>query len=178
MKMFKKLMAVALAGVMALVVLTGCASNAYNTKEVLDIITDGNPIKVGPLSVTLKATGEEDAAKVMKVYQKYMETKDAKIDDMWEATVENIDAALEVAKTTDTILVSCVKLETYQSKTMQKEKYAALANSLLQGKSIRYRHVNRASNLTGELDGTASLKVDNIGEDTYAVLVVRIPAKK
>ena len=33
MKMFKKLMAVALAGVMALVVLTGCASNAVKTPQ-------------------------------------------------------------------------------------------------------------------------------------------------
>ena len=39
MKMFKKLMAVALAGVMAMAVLTGCGSS-LNEKEVIAVIND------------------------------------------------------------------------------------------------------------------------------------------
>ena len=51
MKMFKKLMAVALAGVMALAVLTGCGTSV-NEKEIIKILNDtlktaqaGEPMK-------------------------------------------------------------------------------------------------------------------------------------
>ena len=45
MKMFKKLMAVALAGVMALTLLAGCANKIVpvSEKEILACITDSNP---------------------------------------------------------------------------------------------------------------------------------------
>ena len=47
MKMFKKLMAVALAGVMALTVLTGCAGT-INKKEYVNVMND-----------LIKASGED-----------------------------------------------------------------------------------------------------------------------
>ena len=88
MKMFKKLMAVALAGVMALTLLAGCANKIVpvSEKEILACITDSNPVsypgKDGVVKITLKGAEEADAVKALKVLQDYKEAnKDTEILD-------------------------------------------------------------------------------------------------
>ena len=97
MKMFKKLMAVALAGVMALVVLTGCASNAVSTKEIMANITDNNPVSIWGRSVTLKSAAEDDAVKVMQILQAYKAAhKDAEEDRDFAPCLPDIMEKLDI----------------------------------------------------------------------------------
>ena len=63
MKMMKKLMAVALAGVMALTLLAGCGNPyALSVKEIMNYIEDENPVELDEgTRVTLKAAADTDA---------------------------------------------------------------------------------------------------------------------
>ena len=66
MKMMKKLMAVALAGVMALTLLAGCGNPyALSVKEIMNYIEDENPVVLDynrrEPRVTLKAAADTDA---------------------------------------------------------------------------------------------------------------------
>ena len=72
MKMFKKLMAVALAGAMALVVLTGCASDALNKKEIIAQLTDETNGRI-----VYSEISADQANKVIEVIDKvYEQTED------------------------------------------------------------------------------------------------------
>lgn len=181
MKMFKKLMAVALAGVMALVVLTGCASDAAKTKEILNILIDGNPVRAAGIDVNLSAAKtNDDAVKVMNALQAYQaEHKDANIDQIIAST--DYAKALDVANTTDTFAVGFTDVPDYQSKTMQEKQAYTVASGLktslgYSGAIAKDASVKAA--LKNGMDATASLVVDKIGDKTYAVVVVRIPAQK
>ena len=71
MKMFKKLMAVTLAGVMALAMLTGCGS-AVNEKEIIAQLND-----MGRGYITYSKESPEKANKVINLINKaYADTKD------------------------------------------------------------------------------------------------------
>ena len=59
MKMFKKLMAVALAGVMAMAVLTGCGSS-LNEKEVIAVINDALKAPLADAGIVEEKIGEKD----------------------------------------------------------------------------------------------------------------------
>lgn len=171
MKMFKKLMAVALAGVMALVVLTGCASKALNTKEILENMKDN----VNDRCV-LEDAGEADAAKaaaVLKEYKAKDAYKDMKIEEMLRDTeiLSKLTETLVSADNKDMVQVSVAKVEEYQSKYYVEALYRQLAEELLYGKEI--------ASVVGELgkNGKVSLKADQIGDDTYVVAVIRVAPK-
>ena len=171
MKMFKKLMAVALAGVMALVVLTGCASNAVSTKEIMANITDSNPVSIWGKSVTLKSAAEDDAVKAMQVLQAYKaEHKDAEWDEGFAPCLPEIKEKLNV-KGNEYVGISAVKIETYQSKTLKEMQNAQIASELI---GNLYDLQNNYVELGSE--GTISMKIDKIGDDTYIVAIIRVPA--
>ena len=89
MKMMKKLMAVALAGVMALTLLAGCGNPyALTEKELLNALTDLSPITLGSNKVTLKAADNTDAAAVMQALDgKDLENRDFYLETAadWQA---------------------------------------------------------------------------------------------
>lgn len=171
MKMFKKLMAVALAGVMALVVLTGCASNAVSTKEIMANITDSNPVSIWGKSVTLKSAAEDDAVKVMQILQAYKaEHKDAEKREVIASCLPKIMEKLDI-KENEYVGVSAAKIETYQSKTLKEMQNAQIASELTGD-----LHTLRPGNFEDGSEGTISMKIDKIGDDTYIIAVVRVPA--
>lgn len=189
MKMFKKLMAVALAGVMALTLLAGCANKIVpvSEKEILACITDSNPAsypgKDGvAVKITLKGAEETDAVKALKVLQDYKEAnKDTEIlnqhgyidSDVFMANSSAFAEALGVtAETKEKVTIGCVKIEDYQSQYMQEAHNSQLANSLLS----RARAVNYGYAKAGE--GTISLKIGKIGDENYVVAVARLPMEE
>ena len=170
MKMFKKLMAVALAGVMALVVLTGCASNAVSTKEIMANITDNNPVSIRGRSVTLKSAAEDDAVKVMQILQAYKAAhKDAEEDRDFAPCLPDIMEKLDI-KENEYVGISRVKIETYQSKTIKEMQNAQIASALTAPQTLR------SGNFEDGAEGTISMKIDKIGDDTYIIAVIRVPA--
>ncbi len=172
MKMFKKLMAVALAGVMALVVLTGCASNAVSTKEIMANITDNNPVSIYGRKVTLKSAAEDDAVKVMQVLQAYKAAhKDAKEDRDFAPCVLDIVKKLDI-KENEYVGISAAKIETYQSKTLKEMQNAQIASELTDPQTLQ------PGNFKDGSEGTISMKIDKIGDDTYIIAVIRVPAAK
>ena len=169
MKMFKKLMAVALAGVMALVVLTGCASNAVSTKEIMANITDNNPVSIRGRSVTLKSAAEDDAVKVMQILQAYKAAhKDAEEDRDFAPCLPDIMEKLDI-KENEYVGISRVKIETYQSKTIKEMQNAQIASALTAPQTLR------PGNFEDGAEGTISMKIDKIGDDTYIIAVIRVP---
>lgn len=71
MKLFKKLMAVTLAGVMALTVLTGCGS-AVNKKELVAVMNDTKALSQYGIE-TIEQTSDTDAKKVLSIVKEYAE---------------------------------------------------------------------------------------------------------
>lgn len=186
MKMFKKLMAVALAGVMALTLLAGCANKIVpvSEKEVLALITDSNPITYGKEKVTLKGADETAAVKALKVIQDYKEAnKDAEIvnDSGYINHTSFMGYATELQKelnvtdeTKELVLLSCTKVEDYQSQSMQEmhnyELFRRLTGSGLQ--------VNSAHKVLKSGEGTISLKIGKIGDENYIVAVTYLPTEE
>ena len=186
MKMFKKLMAVALAGVMALTLLAGCANKIVpvSEKEVLALITDNNPITYGKEKVTLKGADETAAVKALKVIQDYKEAnKDAEIvnDSGYIDHMSFMGYATELQKelnvtdeTKELVLLSCIKVEDYQSQSMQEmhnyELFQRLIHSGLQ--------VNSAPKVLKSGEGTISLKIGKIGDENYIVAVTYLPTEE
>ena len=173
MKMLKKLMAVALAGVMALVVLTGCAGSAIKTKEILANLKD---LTGG--EYTLEDVGEADAQKVAAVVKEFKakeEYKDTKVENLIheDAVKEKLKAELVPADNKDYVGVSYAKVEDYQSKYYTKALYNIIANDLND-------HEMDLANSAGELGDTdkVSLCVAEIGDDTYVFEVIRTAPKK
>lgn len=93
MKMFKKLMAVALAGVMALAVLTGCGSSV-NEKEVIAIVNDA--VKATVAGVVGKVTGEEKEIT--------FKAADSELKDKTKAVAGIVEEKIGEKDTIDTIL--------------------------------------------------------------------------
>lgn len=94
MKMFKKLMAVALAGVMAMAVLTGCGSS-LNEKEVIAVINDA--LKA-PLADFVE--GETDEKNVEITFK----AADSELKDKTKAVAGIVEEKIGEKDTIDTIL--------------------------------------------------------------------------
>lgn len=96
MKMFKKLMAVALAGVMALAVLTGCGSSV-NEKEVIAVINDAIKAPLG--KVVEDETGEKNVEITFKA-------ADSELKNKTKAVAGIVEEKIGEKDTIDTILTS------------------------------------------------------------------------
>lgn len=96
MKMFKKLMAVALAGVMALAVLTGCGSSV-NEKEVIAVINDAIKAPLG--EVVEGETGEKNVEITFKA-------ADSELKNKTKAVAGIVEEKIGEKDTIDTILTS------------------------------------------------------------------------
>ena len=155
---------------MALVVLTGCASNAVSTKEIMANITDNNPVSIRGRSVTLKSAAEDDAVKVMQILQAYKAAhKDAEEDRDFAPCLPDIMEKLDI-KENEYVGISRVKIETYQSKTIKEMQNAQIASALTAPQTLW------PGNFEDGAEGTISMKIDKIGDDTYIIAVIRVPA--
>ena len=180
MKMFKKLMAVALAGVMALVVLTGCAASV-NKKELVALLSDMSP--VDGHKVEYKETSKDQANKVIELVQKaYNNTKEEDkanfdpMDALYSEDDENwdypeINKALGIDdKTEDEYSFAIVELKKYSSQYNQDHATTVLATDVMQA-----REYLNVTNAEGN-NGTVSINTVTLGSTEYLVVVFKVVA--
>ena len=164
MKMMKKLMAVALAGVMALTLLAGCGNPyALTEKELLNALTDLSPITLGSNKVTLKAADNTDAAAVMQA----LAGKDLEARDFYLETAANWQTVLNI-KDDECVGIAYKKVTEIKSETLNKLQNLVYASDLLDS-------VKNVTNV-GPRDGaeaTVSVKIGKIGDAEYIVMVLR-----
>lgn len=183
MKMFKKLMAVALAGVMALAVLTGCGTSV-DEKEVIKIFND-----------TLKTTAAEQAMKEKDVkiasvkadsdmkakaqsVAKIMATDEKTTwKDQLDAKATEIQKAVAGDDTTNVYMVGFAPKVKYDSKLYNTLDSGIDALSIIKncvtfnGRNPEYEAIDGAVSLIGFADTT-------INGTTYTVAVIKIPTQK
>ncbi len=183
MKLFKRLMAVALAGMMALTVLTGCSS--VNEKEFVAILNDA-------LKTPLVASRvEEIGIKEFKAADSDVNHKTAAVADIVRnAEVEEgdgMDEVLEAKKTdikkvlvgendTNVYFVSYATKVTYGSKLFQTfddgldvvEVITHMGDNTFAGEAAADREVKDATVLVGFTDV-------NVNGKTYTLVVMKAP---
>lgn len=174
MKMMKKLMAVALAGVMALTLLAGCGS-MIEEKEIVACLSDAYKARTGKsISMTAVSSGEAvKAANTLKEYQ--AENPNETIESMlgYNGTATTVlRAALKAEDETDYIVVSYAKLEEYQSKLYSERKNMVIASELVDNGGTVYE----AFDPTTAKEATVSLTVEKFGDDNYVIAVIRLKA--
>ena len=184
MKMFKKLMAIALAGVMALAVLTGCGTSV-NEKEIIRIFNDtlktvaaeqamaANDIKI--YSVKADSGMKEKAQSVAKIM-----ATDVNKDSTWEtqlyAKQKEIQKAVAGDDTTNQYRVGFAPKVKYDSKLYNTLDSGIDALSIIKNikpisMNTEYEPVDGAVSLIGFADTT-------INGVTYTVAVIKIPTQK
>lgn len=173
MKMFKKLMAVALAGVMALVVLTGCAGDVVNKKEILAQLNDSAK---GGITYTEESTDKAD--KVIALAKKaYDETEDDEKTNFdinkalfgtyyyMNPDVAAVSKALGVTdKTKDQYIVRIAEVAKRDSEYFQKH---STALTLSTASSVRLNNVYASGN-----KATVSMNTVQLGDTEYLVMVI------
>lgn len=184
MKMFKKLMAVALAGVMALAVLTGCGTSV-NEKEIIKIFNDTLKTAAAEQAMTekdvkinsVKADSgmKEKAQSVAKIM-----ATDVKEDSTWktqlDAKWDEIKKAVAGNDTTNQYMVGFAPKVKYDSKLYNTldsgiDALSIIKNSKIINVNVDYEAVDGAVSLIGFADVT-------INGATYTVAVIKVPTQK
>lgn len=196
MKLFKKLMAVALAGAMALTVLTGCGS-VVNQKELFSVIKDVTQARTngegeivqgdGTLAkqaFNLTKTYAENHQSALKEHPYYGPYEDAIqwiVSDAVVRSSRNTDMAglraIVPAGSKDAYYVSCAEVKDYQSKFMTEEQMLELAMMLTEMSF----NVQINENVAGHDDlgdtVTIHLYSGRIAEKNYVFMVAVVAAK-
>ena len=179
MKMFKKLMAIALAGVMALAVLTGCGSS-LNEKEIIKQMNDklkAYPTVYGDSYKEFKAD-KEMGAKAETIAKKVAEK--AKTQAEIETVLQSDDVKNILVGKDDTNLyeVSYVKSVSYGSKYYQTNKDYLDLSVIQKNAKLHYdrttvvgREVKNAVVGVGFADVT-------VGGSVYTIVVMKVPTQK
>lgn len=177
MKMFKKLMAVALAGVMALAVLTGCASTV-NKKEYINILND----MAKSDGITVEQDSDALAKQVLTKVSVYAEDHNKGVYRTMDQTALNAlyDIASEDVADIKSIVPKDSKdqyslmwttVEDYQSKDFQNYKeFIRVAMS-------HETELNDVEEDTLGKTATASIATQKIGDTTFLVIVLVQAAK-
>lgn len=192
MKLFKKLMAVALAGAMALTVLTGCGS-VVNQKELFSVVKDviqgvtngEKEIVQGDGSLAKQAfnltkTYAENHQSFIKEHMGDMDAVRAIVLDAGVRESYNTDIAglraIVPAGSRDAYYVSCAEVKDYQSKYMTENQMIELAMSLIQMQMNEDVQLNRN---WGPLGNTATVHLysGRIAEKNYVFMVMVIAAE-
>lgn len=185
MKMFKKLMAVALAGVMALTVLTGCAGT-INKKEYVNVMND--LLKVSGEDYTVEQGSDKLAKEVLAKVEVYaenhnrgeMRTKTAvAYDVLQDLTYRDVDDA-DIIKAIvpdgakDQYTLMWTQLNDYESKAFKNNESAVNVVKMAMGNS---RVLNEIDEDKLGTTATASIATQKIGEATFLVIVLVQAAK-
>ena len=165
MKMMKKLMAVALAGVMALTLLAGCGNPyALTEKELLNALTDLSPVTLDEnTKVTLKAADNTDAAKVMQA----LAEKDLEDRDFILPSAANWQTVLNI-QDDECVGIAYKKVTEIKSETLNKLQNLVYASDLLDS----VKPVTNKMPKDGA-EATVSVKIGKIGDAEYIVMVLR-----
>lgn len=181
MKMFKKLMAVALAGVMALAVLTGCGTSV-NEKEVIKIFNDTLKTEAAVQALAKKdvkiASVKADSdmkAKAQSVAEIMATDEKTTWKDQRDAKKTEIQKAVAGDDTTNGYLVGFAPKVKYDSKLYNTLDSGIDALSIIKNSIIfanpEYEAIDGAVSLIGFADTT-------INGTTYTVAVIKIPTQK
>lgn len=186
MKMFKKLMAVALAGVMALAVLTGCGTSV-NEKEVIKIFNDtlktaaaGEAMKEKDVKIYSVKADSDMKAKAQSVAEIMATDEKTTWKDQRDAKKTEIQKAVAGDDTTNEYLVGFAPKVKYDSKLYNTldsgiDALSIIKNSIILNSIIsenpEYEAIDGAVSLIGFADTT-------INGTTYTVAVIKIPTQK
>ena len=193
MKLFKKLMAVALAGAMALTVLTGCGS-VVNQKELFSVLKDVTQARTNGEGEIVQGDGSlaKQAFNLTKTYAENHQSaikeqmhgeyaihqivSDAAIRDSSNTDVAGLRAIVP-AGSRDAYYVSCAEVKDYQSKFMTEEQMLELAVMLTEMSGNVQINQNRAN--YGDLGNTTTVHLysGQIAEKNYVFMVAVVAAK-
>lgn len=183
MKLFKRLMAVALAGMMALTVLTGCSS--VNEKEFVAILNDA--LKTPLLASKLEDIGIKEfkaadsdvnnkTAAVANIVRNAEVKEGEGIDEVLSAKHDDIKKVLVGQNDTNVYFVSYATKVTYGSKLFQTfddgldvvEVIEHMDDNSFAGEAAADREVKDATVLVGFTDV-------NVNGKTYTLVVMKVP---
>lgn len=173
MKMFKKLMAVALAGVMALAVLTGCGSS-LNEKELIKMMNDG---LVGTTSSVKEFKADNEMAGKAKATSTIVAEKAKK-----EADIKNVLASEDVKKVfvgekdTNQYRLSYVKKATYSSKYYNAHKDSINLSEIYSNG----QYINSVADYEGAKDAVVLVGFADVNVDgsVYTIVAMKYPTQK
>ena len=177
MKMFKKLMAVALAGVLALTVLTGCGSS-IDRKEFVRTLNDYSKFYFEDVELTDAGTAQAD--KVIGLVQAKYEKAEKKDEFEPMKALYNKEkyAYTEVAEalgvdenTKDYYCFNIVEVKKNTSEYNKKYATAQLAKTAMNGTEELTDDVEAWGN-----KGTVSFNTVTLGDTEYLVIVVKVIA--
>lgn len=182
MKMFKKLMAVALAGVMALTVLTGCAGT-INKKEYVNVMND--LLKVSGEDYTVEQGSDKLAKEVLAKVEVYAEnhnrgeryTKTAVAYEVLQNLNHRDPAdikAIVPKDAKDQYTLMWTQLNDYESKAFKNNESAMNVMKMAMGNRCELNEVDEDKLGT---TATASIATQKIGEATFLVIVLVQAAK-
>ena len=182
MKMFKKLMAIALAGVMALAVLTGCGSS-LNEKELIKQMNDELKYAAAYGSTYYSKYKEfkadkEMGAKAVTIAKKVAETAKTQADITTVLKSDDVKSILVGKDDTNVYQVSYVKSVSYGSKYYQTNKDYLDLSVIQKNAKLHYdrttvvgREVKNAVVGVGFADVT-------VGGSVYTIVVMKVPTQK
>ena len=183
MKVLKKLLAITLAGVLALTMLTGCAQSV-NEKQLVDALNDLHYLSRYDIDTIVQ--GDNKLAKqVLGEIKTYITTHpqpgpnaDA-VFEMYGSRYDDFPASsfTDITKDSkDAYYYTYMRLNEFQSKEFSENRTAQIAQ-LLAYKSIS-RPLNEVdSETTLETTATASIATDKIGDYEYLVIIFVQKAK-
>lgn len=187
MKMFKKLMAVALAGVMALTVLTGCAGT-INKKEYVNVMND--LIKASGEDYTIEQGSDKLAKEVLAKVEVYaenhnrgeMRTKTAVACEVLQNLTRGYEGRRDLADikavvpdgAKDQYTLMWTQLNDYESKAFKNNESAVNVIRMAMGNSCELNEVDEDTLGT---TATASIATQKIGNATFLVIVLVQAAK-
>lgn len=194
MKMFKKLMAVALAGVMALVVLTGCGSSV-NEKEIIAMMND---IVKTPFAQSALKKANVEKEIVFKAADKDVNQKTVAVAELIEKDVKEKDTIDSIIKSKKADILKAVCGESdkngYIVSYATKVKYdSKLFNKMADGLNLAEIFTNAMDEKSPnglkcgvevpvgyEATGTAlvGFKDVSVNGKTYTVVVMKIETQK
>lgn len=183
MKVLKKLLAITLAGVLALTMLTGCAQSV-NEKQLVDALNDLHYLSRYDIDTIVQ--GDNKLAKqVLGEIKTYITTHPQpgpNADAVFEAYGSRYDyfpafSFTDITKDSkDAYYYAYMRLNEFQSKEFSENRTAQIAQ-LLAYKSIS-RPLNEVdSETTLETTATASIATDKIGDYEYLVIIFVQKAK-
>lgn len=178
MKMMKKLMAVALAGVMALTLLAGCGNPyALSVKEIMNYIEDENPVVLDysgekTIRVTLKAAADTDAVTLAELLNDVI-TAEGNQGLRETQILEQCQTVLKEKlnpQEGEYVAASYVKVPATESETLKKR-----MNPLVEGSLINNKIQLSAVPAKDGSEGTISICIRKIGNTDYVFAVIRTP---
>lgn len=180
MKFLKKLLAIALAGVLALTMLTGCAQSV-NEKQLVDALNDLHYLRYNGVD-TIEEGDNKLAKQVLGEIKTYITTHpqpgpnaDA-VFEMYRNSDLPASSFTDITKDSkDAYYYAYMRLNEFQSKEFSENRTAQIAQLLAYKDSLS--ELNEIDPETLETTATASIATDKIGDYEYLVIIFVQKAK-